>query len=71
VPPDASDQRRRAVGAPLAAVASGVTTSDVRCIALLDGLAALEKDWHKPLEDDYPQRHDNDERRNHQSYGGR
>ena len=45
VKPNASDQRRRAVGAPLdgmrattppALSASGVTTSDVRCIALLD-----------------------------------
>jgi hypothetical protein len=29
------DQRRRAVGAPLALVASGVTISAERCIALL------------------------------------
>jgi hypothetical protein len=31
--PNARDQRRRAVGAPLALVASGVTTSAERCIA--------------------------------------
>jgi hypothetical protein len=30
---NARDQRRRAVGAPLALVASGVTTSAERCIA--------------------------------------
>jgi len=35
MPPNARDQRRRAVGAPLALVASGVTTSAERCIALL------------------------------------
>ena len=33
--PNARDQRRRAVGAPLALVASGVTTSADRCIAWL------------------------------------
>jgi hypothetical protein len=33
VTPNARDQRRRAVGAPLALVASGVTTSAERCIA--------------------------------------
>ena len=36
---NACDQRRRAVGAPLALVASGVMTSAERCIAWLDNLA--------------------------------
>jgi hypothetical protein len=47
--PNVRDQRRRAVGAPLAesnpkeplaVLASGVTTSAERCIALLDGMTA-------------------------------
>jgi len=47
LPPNVRDQRRRAVGAPLAklaverplaVLASGVTTSAERCIALLDGI---------------------------------
>jgi len=33
MPPNARDQRRRVVGAPLALIASGVTTSAERCIA--------------------------------------
>jgi hypothetical protein len=51
VTPNVRDQRRRAVGAslagenqwePLAVPASGVTTSDDRCIALLDFIMRLE-----------------------------
>jgi hypothetical protein len=63
---NARDQRRRAVGAPLAdrnlweplaQVASGVTTSAERCIALLGGIAfgqqlikLLPLRWEKAVE---------------------
>ena len=52
--PNVRDQRRRAVGAPLAKVAlkaraalvaSGVTTRDDRCIALLGGAAIIVDIW--------------------------
>ena len=51
---NARDQRRRAVGAPLALVASGVTTSADRCIAWLGNsghaLAESELDLEAPTQ---------------------